>query len=181
MTKDEKYNIYRPNAKAGDIVLFHGHAIISRLIQHFDDAYYNHTAIVTEANDRILCIDANGDGVQIHFLSQEVESENDFDILRPLRTADQIATALKNILNKAEIGINYDFWALGRIAINKKTIFRIPYCSNKRFYCSEYGRLYTDYLGINCYDNKTDVSPQDFVRLYDPTQLQKITDFKQDK
>lgn len=48
MTKaEEKYLIYRPLAKQGDLILFHGEKWLHKLLQIFDSvngerAYFNH-------------------------------------------------------------------------------------------------------------------------------------------
>jgi hypothetical protein len=120
MTKNEKYEDYRQIAFPGDIVLFHGHALISRLIQNFDNAYYNHTALVMQTNERIFCIDSNSNGTQPHFLSQEINDYKDFDVLRPLKSDLEIELALHKVLDKAEQGLSYDYFALPRIALNRK-------------------------------------------------------------
>ena len=54
-----KYNELRPLIRHGAVALFRGTSALSRTIQWADDAYFNHSALVFLAGDRLMVLDAN--------------------------------------------------------------------------------------------------------------------------
>lgn len=111
-TIQEKYVRLRPQIKEGDLILFHGKSLLSRVIQESDHAYYNHIGVVGEIAGSLFIIDSNRKGVKPDRLSDRVFSykDGDFVILKSLKTKKEITKALSRLLNKADyVKPKYDF------------------------------------------------------------------------
>jgi len=143
----EKYEANRVNIRNGDIAVFRGSSFISRQIQEFDEAYYNHTGLVFESNKRLLVIDSNAGGVKPDFLSTRMDEYSDFCIVRPaVWSSSRISIAVAMALERAQSTIRYDFDLLLQIAIYRKTGKNIDLNSENKDICSEYCRRYIRYL-----------------------------------
>lgn len=55
---NDKYKRVRQYIKDGDIVLFHGTSIVSRMIQNCDSSYFNHVGVVFEKLGALYIVDA---------------------------------------------------------------------------------------------------------------------------
>jgi hypothetical protein len=162
----EKYNKYRNQIRHGDIILFRGNSLLSKTIQYFDNAYYNHTEVALEVNSRLLCIGSNRSGVKPDFLSNKIAEYVDFCVLRLLVPDLHIALGLYKSIERGEIRTFYDFLLLPRIALVKKTGINISSLGSKdRDICSEFSRYYANAAGVDCYNNIELITPQDFVRF----------------
>ncbi len=161
----EKYAKARPQIKNGSLIAFRGDQVLAKLIQYFDDAYYNHIGIVFESEGHLMIIDSNRQGVKPDFLSERIRKYSDFCVLPPQRSEEEINNALGKAFERGDEGDKYDFLLLPRIAIVKKLNIDITGLgSQKRDICSEFVRFYTDSLNINCYKNIPLITPQDFIR-----------------
>lgn len=114
MDKDfikEKYDRLRPIMKQGDLIVFRGRKLLSKIIQESDsNAYYNHIGVVGEISGALFIIDSNGNGVHPERLSERVLGYSDFTIIRSDKDQHIIDEALKKILKKQdETVIKYDF------------------------------------------------------------------------
>ena len=169
-TYPAKYAELRNEIKNGDLILYHGSSFLSKSIQYFDKAYYNHIGVVWKLDDadRLLTLDMWSEGLTCLPLSRRMQGYKDFCILRPKCSEEKINAAI-NILLKDWDGrdISYDNLLLLRIAIIKKTGIDITGLSkDNKYICSEFGRLYTSYL-FDTYKNIDIITPQDFIRFID--------------
>jgi len=109
----EKYTRLRPQIKQGDLILFHGNSLLSKVIQESDQhAYFNHVGVVGEIAGALFIIDSNRDGVQPARLSDRVFSytNGDFVVFKPNKTKKEITKALSKLLIKTDyIKPKYDF------------------------------------------------------------------------
>ena len=107
----EKYARLRPVMKQGDLIVFRGRKLLSKIIQESDsDAYYNHIGIIGEIGGALFIIDSNGNGVHPERLSERVLGYSDFTIIRSDKKQKEINESLKNLLKKQdETEIKYDF------------------------------------------------------------------------
>jgi hypothetical protein len=172
MTIAEKYEKVRPLIKTGDIVLFHGSGLLSKLEQYFTSGYYNHCGISFKVLDRLFIIDSQAAGVNPGFLSDRISTYTDFCIVRLLRTDAQILDALNKLMDKASQlpYMKYDFLRLLQIAIWEKTGLDPKFLDQKnRYICSQSVQNFTDSLNINCYNRITLplIVPNDFVSHLD--------------
>lgn len=172
MDIQEKYKKARPFLKNGDIILFRGNFLLAKAIRFFDSAYYTHIGVVLKVEDRFLILDSNSKGVKPDFLSERMNSYVDFCILSPIRTNAQIDISLNKALERGDHRTKYDFLLLLRIALVKKLGINLTGLgSPKRDICSEFVQFYTDCLNIICYKNDTLITPQDFIRYRNPSEL----------
>lgn len=195
MTIIEKYEAYKKVARIGDFADWHGHAVISKIIQVSDRAknpatqkiegsYHNHSSINIHISPRIEILDANADGVKPHFFGAEVESYKDFNVMRfRNKTESEIQNAIEIAMDRSIRGIKYDFFALPRILWNRNMVrwFGLKersYKKNNKDYCSEFVRSVSLLLNIRCYNTGKDITPEDLIRLADPEEIEFITPMK---
>jgi hypothetical protein len=178
MRKDfikEKYDRLRPIMKQGDLIVFRGRKLLSKIIQESDsDAYYNHVGVVGEISGALFIIDSNGNGVHPERLSERVLGYSDFTIIRSDKDQNIIDGALRNILKKQDdTEIKYDFINGAKAVFNRW--FRLNFKTKKvynRDICSMFVLPFA--LELEMVLPLTDMNnlffPQDYIR-----QLHKAT------
>jgi len=170
-TPPQKYLDHRSEIKNGDLLLYRGSSLVSRGIQYFDKAYYNHIGVVwiPENSGRVLTLDMWSGGLTCLPLSRRMSGYNDFCILRPKVDASISFEAVKSVLGMWDgRSVNYDFGLLLRFIIIKKTGIDITGLSEKGTYiCSQFAQYYCQLLGINIFDGIDMITPQDFLRKMD--------------
>jgi hypothetical protein len=179
----KKYNELRNQITNGDIMLFRGEKFLSRQIQKFDDAYYNHAGLVFESNNRFLILESNARGVNPDFLSGRIDEYIDFCIVRPVCWPEtEILKAISTSFDKASEKIKYDVNLLLQIAIFRKTGISIDLDMENKDICSEFVRRYTRFLDPKpaCYEKPhlpTDfITPWDFVIYSDSNEFEVLFD-----
>jgi hypothetical protein len=149
----QKYRRLRNLINDGDLILFHGTGIIARTIQAADSSYYNHIGIVFKKCGALYIVDANADGVQADRLSRRInkyKNGGDFTIVKPLRTSQEIETALVKLLTRSdEKTIKYDLFNGIKELINRRfnTNFEITK-EDGRDICSDFVSQYQVDLNI---------------------------------
>ena len=178
---DIKYFVNRHSIHNGDVMLFRGKRLLSRIIQWGDSkrndegkmqkAYYNHAGVVYKINHRLFIVDANAPGVQPEFLSARIRKNVDFCVIRPIGFAQETIDASVNIIiNKSEEGIKYDVLLLPRILLSRKLRFNLQWGEERKDICSEFtGKRYlAQNLGVKCFQEGIEkqgyVTPQDHIR-----------------
>lgn len=107
----EKYARLRPEIKQGDLILFRGDRLLSKIIQESDsNAYYNHIGVVGKICGAVFIIDSNANGVHPERLSTRMEKYSDFTIIRSYKNYRAINKALTKLLKRQdETEVKYDF------------------------------------------------------------------------
>lgn len=172
MNIKEKYNLLRPEISDGDLILFHGTKIVSKIIQWCDKSYYNHIGIVTERHGALFIVDANGSGVQADRLSYRVNSYGngcDFIIIKPHNSKENISDAMKVLLMRSDkTTIKYDFSNGAKELYNRKfkNRFKINVDNNKDI-CSDFVSVYAMSLRMvtDEFSNLRIAFPQDYIRF----------------
>ena len=123
----EKYARLRPEIHQGDLILFRGHKLLSKIIQESDsDAYYNHVGVVGNICGALFLIDSNGNGVHPERLSERIEGYSDFTIVRSTKTQHLINKSLSKILKKQDsVKIKYDFINGAKAVLNRWFGFKL--------------------------------------------------------
>ena len=171
MRSVEYYGI-RKQIKDGDIFLYNGSGVMSSAIHYFDNDYYNHTGIAFWLKDRLFTVEMWSNGIQIIPLSRRVKSYNNFCFLRPMVNEQKIKDGIYDMISKVERDIKYNYALLPRIALYKKTgIDLVGMDNRKRDICSELVQQYTNVLGLDCYKDAKLITPQDFLRLINTTNV----------
>jgi len=167
----EKYLKLRENIENGDLLLYKGTSFLSKSIQYFDKAYYNHIGVVWRPEDtsRVLTLDMWEQGLTCLPLSRRMEGYSDFCILRPKVSSQQISRAINASLQEWDgRDIKYDTMLLPRVALIKKTGFDLSGLGKKgKFICSEFAQYYCELLGLNTYNFLNLITPEDFRRFID--------------
>ena len=167
----EKYLTLRDQIQQGDIILFHGNALISRAIRWLDNAPYNHAGLVFEATGRKFVMESTHGGVNPRFLSVVMKKEKytNFCIIRPKAwTKEQISAALELVFNDSEEVIDYDHKLILQIAIKRLFNRNIRMDSQRLDICSEFTRRYTRFLKDTIADNyEMPTMPNEFITPWD--------------
>ena len=166
-----KYLENRNSFQTGDLVLYRGTSLLSKSIQYFDKAYYNHIGVVWKDDDmdRILTLDMWSGGLACLPLSRRMSGYADFCVLRPRVSEARSNAAIKEVLSYWDgREVKYDNMLLLRIALIKKTGIDITGLGKSdKFVCSEFVQYYTNLLGIETYSKVNLITPEDFRRYID--------------
>jgi len=167
----EKYSKFRDEIENGDLILYKGTSFLSKSIQYFDKAYYNHIGVAwrPENTNRILTLDMWKEGLVCTPLSRRMDGYSDFCILRPKVSSQKIDLAICEALEEWEgREIKYDNMLLPRVALVKKTGIDLSNLGKKgKFICSEFAQYYCELLGFNTYNFLNLITPEDFRRFID--------------
>ena len=169
-----QYINIREEIKDGDILLYRGNGLMSKLIRYFDDnASWSHIGIAKWVGKRLFTIEMWDYGIEFIPLSRRIDSYTDFSIIRPVNINPQIIDAgLDATLGLVEKDEQYDYLMLLRIAILKKTGINLVKLKEKHtFICSELAQYFCNQIGVTCYENLSPITPQDFIRHLDKKQI----------
>ena len=187
----EKYDQNRSLISTGDLILFRNNKTrksLSKLIQKFDKAYYNHIGVVFSfgegANRRLMIIDSNAKGVQPDMLSARMNIYEDFCVLKPRpdwREQPRIEEAVSNVMAQADSRIEYDIPLLLEIAIERSLGRNVMSLNQQnKDICSEFAYRYAKALFSIAYDLTREqwgwISPQDFLRFRDKKEFNLLLD-----
>jgi hypothetical protein len=167
-----KYNELRPLIRHGAVALFRGTSALSRTIQWADDAYFNHSALVFLAGDRLMVLDANALGVAPEFLSERIAQYEDFCILNPLVDQPTVNNAVNLAIDKdLQRRFKYDFNLLPKVLLKRKLGLKVNHSlETNRSICSvftgyHYGMLIGEYNWVNQALKANFFTPQDHLRF----------------
>lgn len=149
----DKYRKLRSLINDGDLILFHGTGLVARTIQASDSSYYNHIGVVFKKLGALYIVDANANGVQADRLSRRINKYRkggDFTIVKPLRTSQEIETALTRLLTRSdEKTIKYDFANGIKELLNRKFGFSLVVKADESHdICSDFVSQYQIDLNI---------------------------------
>ncbi len=178
MNCSEYYNV-RSQFKDGDIVLYRGNGFMSKSIQYFDSAYYNHIGVVKWINSRLFTVEMWTHGIQFIPLSRRIKSYQQFCIARVKDKPNELfLSAIDSLLEKIERDVKYDYALLPRIAFYKKTGIDLVRLKEKNtFICSQLAQSFTNSLGVECYKGIELITPQDFLRNKNDNEIEVIFDY----
>ena len=171
-TISEKYERLRPQLQDGDIIIYHGTSLVSKIIRWSDNnAYYCHIGVVIKKHNALFTVDAEARGVNATRLSYRVKSyskHSDFMIIRPLLNREDINRAMATLLQRSDDKtIKYDFDNGLKEMFNRKfkSIFKIKETPNEAI-CSSNVSGYAKTLQIVTEEfNKLRIAfPQDYIR-----------------
>lgn len=167
----DKYNMFRGLLKDGDLVLFHGKGIIANIIQHCDNAYYNHIGVIIEKHGALFIVDSNEKGVQADRLSWRINKYRkggDFTIIRPLIGIEFINSEMNRLLHRSDDKwIRYDFFNGIKELLNRRFGFKLKVNLNEdRDICSDFVSRYACNLDLvnQKFKDKSIVFPEDYIR-----------------
>ncbi|MCP5106307.1 MAG: hypothetical protein GY950_23175 [bacterium] len=172
--KKISYKGVRNEVKNGDILMYKGTSLISKIIRKFTHSEYSHAGIAVWWNDRLMVMEAVGKGVVVTPLSRNIrhykgnvewfafEGEIEDNTRR-----DIVTTAQK------ELGKNYDTWKIFwfGVKIFFKFNMNVPENPDKsipasRFFCSQFVAWIYYSKGIDLVIEKANkyTSPDDIVK-----------------
>jgi hypothetical protein len=170
MNIQEKYKNLRPLIKDGDIILFHGKSLISRIIRFCDKATYNHVGVVVEKLGSLYIVDSNESGVQADRLSWRIRKYKggDFIIIQSTLPAYQVQDELNSLLQKADQKwIKYDYLNGVKELLNRGFGFKFRITKrDEHDICSDYVSDYAVNLSMvkrGFLEQKIQF-PQDYIR-----------------
>lgn len=173
MKTSEYYNV-RKDFQEGDLVFYRGHGIMSKLISYFDSAFYIHVGVVKKIGERLFTVEMWTHGIQIVPLSRRMDSYDEFCVIRVKnKTVEQLSSAVDLLIEKIERDVKYDYGLLPRVAFYKKTgIDLVGMGSRDRNICSELAQTHTNKLSVRCYEDVSLITPQDFLRYKDDSEVE---------
>jgi len=161
----------RSEIKNGDILMYKGRELISKIIGLFTHSEYSHAGIAVWWNKRLMVLEAVGKGVLVTPLSRNICHYKgnvelftyDGEIPEDKRI-DMVITA------QEELGKSYARWEIIWFAI--KLLFKskmdVPDTKSPitRFFCSQYVSMIYESIGIDLVIEKANkyTSPDDIVR-----------------
>lgn len=173
----EYYNI-RNQIKNGDVILYKGKNIISKLIRFFDKSYYDHCGIITTISGRFFTIDIINSSYYFVPLSRRMKQYEEFCILRSVNKNDeQISNAVNFVVDKFERDIKFDILFFLKTLFFKRTgvdLFRVE--RKNRIICSQLCQYFFSKLDISNYKTCNLISPQDFIRLINDDEVDLLFD-----
>lgn len=177
MKCSEYYNV-RKELKDGDMPIYRGNGVMSKLIQTFDNSYYNHIGVVKKVGDRLFTVEMWNKGIHFIPLSRRMDSYEHFCIARVKnKTQEEFSSALDTLIEKIERDVQYDYFLLPRVAFYKKTgIDLVGLGSRTRNICSELAQTFTNSLKVRCYEDTNLITPQDFLRKKDDDEIEILYD-----
>jgi len=173
MSIKDKYIRVRPYIKDGDLILFRGRSLLSRIIQWSDKAHYNHIGVVINKFGALYIVDSNERGVQADRLSWRISKHRggDFAIIQSITTDMELRYELHRLLNKSDDKwIKYDYLNGFKELLNRA--FKLKLRITKRDehdICSDYVSEYA--VGLKMvteeFTKRPIQFPQDYMRYRD--------------
>jgi hypothetical protein len=167
-TIKEKYLRLRESINDGDIILFSGNTIVSKIIRNCDrNATWSHCEIITKTKEeRLLVQGANLNGVHPEYLSLRLKYHNDFIVLRPLASRESINEALKIAFSKVDSDIKYDYFNGFKELVNRKYGTNLEIIKSNKSICSFFAAPYAIKLNmvLDEFDTLRLPFPQDYIR-----------------
>jgi hypothetical protein len=174
-TIEQKYRQLRDQIKDGDLILFRGKSIISKIIQTSDkntdgsSAYHNHIGVVFAVHGSLFINDANRRGVFPDRLSTRIKEYKggDFTIIRPVVNKYAINYEMKKLIGRADNWIKYDYTNGIKELFNRRWGFKLKIRLNPmKDICSDYVSEYAVNLNIvtNKFTDRKIQFPEDYIR-----------------
>lgn len=173
----EYYNI-RNQIKNGDVILYKGKNIISKLIRFFDNSYYDHCGIITTISGRFFTIDIKNSSYHFVPLSRRMKQYEEFCILRGVnKNSEQISQAVDFVVDKVERDIKFDiFFFLQTLFLKRTGIDLFGVKRKNRIICSQLCQYFFEKLDISNYKTCNLISPQDFIRFINDDEVDLLFD-----
>ena len=141
--KLESYESVRPRVADGDIFLFRGQYLISKLFERETHTFYSHAALAAWWGDRLMIMQAEAPGIQAIPMSVAVGTypgRADWYALRREETPE-IRERLPQVLReaKADLGLAYGYLDLLKNLIRSALKVKLSDpCRPRAMFCSEY-------------------------------------------
>jgi len=145
MTIFLSYDAIRPQIKNAEVLLYRGTDIVSRGIRLLTGSQYSHAGLVVWWNERLMVLEAVGNGVVAMPLSENLKHHHGaIDYYRCTETIDDARRLNMVIFAQEQLGKKYAFFQMAIFGF--KLLFRMPMSSNEQrangaygqFFCSEY-------------------------------------------
>jgi uncharacterized protein YycO len=122
--------------RSGDVLLFRGGGVLSRLIRLATHSRYSHAGLVFRYRERVYCLEAVGKGVRLAPVSRLLHHYPDGIFYCTLGAADPAReTALG--FGFQQLSLPYDVLGLVRFALALIFATRRPVKPDQRWFCSE--------------------------------------------
>jgi len=166
-----KYNEVRLQIKNGDVIMYTGKKILSRLISWLTRSPYSHAGIAVWWNERLMVMEAVGRGVTIVPLSRNIYQHHGnvewFTCKKEISEEDRLKMV---IFAQEELGKSYARWKamlLGlKILLNRNLSRKDQLGMENKLFCSQYVAQIYNSIGLDLKKNREDrfMSPGDIAR-----------------
>jgi len=139
------YDDIRSDIKNAEVLLYRGTDIVSRGIKLLTGSKYSHAGLVVWWNERLMVLEAVGNGVVAMPLSENLKHHHGaVDYYRCTETIDDSRRLDMVIFSQEQLGKKYAFFQMAIFGF--KLLFRMKMSSRERrangaygqFFCSEY-------------------------------------------
>ncbi|NIM16677.1 MAG: hypothetical protein GTO45_39770 [Candidatus Aminicenantes bacterium] len=169
--KEINYKDVRDDIKNGDILMYKGRKLFSKIIRLFTHSEYSHAGIAVWWNQRLMVLEAVGKGVVVTPLSRNIcHYKGDVELFTYDGEISDDKRRVMVITAQKELGKSYAKWKLIWFGIKLflKLKMDVPDKSSpiSRFFCSQYVSMIYESNGIDLVIKKANkyTSPDDIVK-----------------
>jgi hypothetical protein len=169
--KLSKYNEVRLQIKNGDVIMYTGKKIFSRLISWLTRSPYSHAGIAVWWNERLMVMEAVMRGVRIAPLSRNIYEHKGnvewFSSKKEISDEDRLRMV---IFAQEELGKSYARWKAVlfglKILFNRNLSRKDQLRMENKLFCSQYVAQIYNSIGLDLKRNREDrfMSPGDVAR-----------------
>jgi hypothetical protein len=169
--KQSKYNEVRLQIKNGDVILYTGKKIFSKLISWLTRSPYSHAGIAVWWNERLMVMEAVMGGVRIAPLSRNIYQHKGnvewFSSKKEISDEDRLRMV---IFAQEELGKSYARWKAVlfglKILLNRDLSRKDQLRMENKLFCSQYVAQIYNSIGLDLKKNREDrfMSPGDVAR-----------------
>ena len=164
------YDKFRSEIKNGDVLMYMGNSLLSKLIRFVTKSNYSHAGIAVWWNDRLMVLEAVGKGVILTPMSKNVSHYNGWvDWLTATKPISKPKRLRMVQFAQKELGKEYSKWKLiifGYILIlGKDKDKRDKLRQANKLFCSQYVAQIYNSAGIDLKEGVSDrfTSPKDIA------------------
>ncbi len=154
------YKKYRGKIHDGDILLYSGRKIFSRLIRRITGSYYSHAGIAVWWHKRLMVMETLSSGLSIRTMSRSVGRYNGHvDLFVSAKKINEKRRLRMVLLAQEELGKKYSY--LGMIETGIRKILKLPGRDNplvrsEKLICSQFVAMLYNSIGIDLKKNEDD-------------------------
>jgi len=126
----------RASMRSGDVLLFRGCGVLSRLIRRATHCDYSHAGLLFRYRGRVYCLEAVGKGVRLTPVSRLLDHYPEGVFYCAVEAPDPVRESALEF-GFQQLSLGYDVLGLVRFALALLLAKRLPAKPDQRWFCSE--------------------------------------------